>query len=181
MGSVVGPVVEAVVAAAYSIPTDQPEADGTIAWDHTTMVVVTASSEGYVGTGWTFAPAAAARVVEELLAPVVTGRSALAPREAQGEMVRSVRNAGRGGIAGMAISAVDVALWDLGARILGMPLTRWLGGSARAVPVARALPRRVPPVLMVSAPFVPKPLPTVTSEEESIRSRPSTWRLVKAL
>ena len=129
------PLVEAVGAAAYSLPTDQPEADGTIAWDHTAMVVVTASSEGYVGTGWTYAPAAAAGVVSDLLAPVVTGQSALAPREANVRMVRAVRNAGRGGIAGMALSAVDIALWDLGARILGLPLTRWWGGSSRPVPV----------------------------------------------
>jgi L-alanine-DL-glutamate epimerase-like enolase superfamily enzyme len=46
-------------------------------------------------------------------------------------MVQSIRNQGRGGVASMAISAVDVALWDLKARSLDLPLVTLLG-SARA-------------------------------------------------
>jgi L-alanine-DL-glutamate epimerase-like enolase superfamily enzyme len=42
-------------------------------------------------------------------------------------MARAVRNIGRGGVASMAISAVDVALWDLKARLLGVPVTDLLG------------------------------------------------------
>src|SRR3954451_13858085 len=98
------PTVAAVQATAFTVPTDRPEADGTIAWDHTTMVVVEARGADAVGTGWTFAPAAATAVVRELLAPVVEGRSALAPGSAQAAMVRAVRNAGRPGLVGMAIS-----------------------------------------------------------------------------
>jgi L-alanine-DL-glutamate epimerase-like enolase superfamily enzyme len=129
-------VVDTLRARAYTVPTDAPEGDGTLAWDTTTMVVVEARSDGRVGTGWTFAPAAAARVVDDLLAPVVVGaHSALAPADAQAAMVRAVRNAGRAGLVGMAISAVDIALWDLGARLLDLPLTRWLGAAPRAVPV----------------------------------------------
>jgi L-alanine-DL-glutamate epimerase-like enolase superfamily enzyme len=50
-------------------------------------------------------------------------------------MVDSVRNVGRPGIASTAISAVDVALWDLKARLLELPLVRLLGGDRRSVPV----------------------------------------------
>jgi L-alanine-DL-glutamate epimerase-like enolase superfamily enzyme len=50
-------------------------------------------------------------------------------------MSRAVRNAGRQGIAATAISAVDVALWDLHARVLGVPLHRLLGGDARPIDV----------------------------------------------
>ena len=50
-------------------------------------------------------------------------------------MVKAVRNAGRPGAVGYAISAVDVALWDLKARVLGLPLHRLLGGVRDEVPV----------------------------------------------
>ena len=130
------PPISAVDARAYTVPTDRPEADGTLAWDSTTMVTVEVRSAGEVGTGWTYAPAAAARVVADLLAPVLVGHhSPLAPADAQAAMVRAVRNAGRGGLVGMAISAVDIAVWDLGARLLGIPLTRCFGSTARPVPV----------------------------------------------
>jgi len=130
-----GPTVEEVTAAAYTVPTDGPEADGTLAWDSTTMIVVQARAGGVVGTGWTWAPAAAAQVVRDLLAPVVVGGSALAPRVAYGAMTAAVRNAGRAGLVGMALSAVDIALWDLGARVLEVPLLTWWGAQPGPVPV----------------------------------------------
>lgn len=129
------PCVVALEAAAYTVPTDAPEGDGTLAWDATTMVVVHARAGDQLGTGWTWAPAAAAAVVHDLLAPVVLGRSALAPATAQEAMVRAVRNAGRAGLVAMAVSAVDIALWDLGARVLGLPLAQWFGTAPRPVPV----------------------------------------------
>src|SRR5689334_15237949 len=50
-------------------------------------------------------------------------------------MVASIRNLGRPGISSMAIAAVDLALWDLKARILELPLGRLLGMARDAVPV----------------------------------------------
>ncbi len=50
-------------------------------------------------------------------------------------MVGAVRNAGRPGIAATAISAVDVALWDLKARLAGLPLARLLGQERDEVPI----------------------------------------------
>ena len=50
-------------------------------------------------------------------------------------MVKAVRNAGRPGVVGYAISAVDVALWDLKARLLDLPLHRLLGAVRDEVPV----------------------------------------------
>jgi len=129
------PPIEAVTAQAGTVPTDQTEADGTLAWDSTTMVTVQVRAGDEVGTGWTWAPAATASVVDDLLAPVVLDRSALAPTDAQAAMVHAVRNAGRPGLVGMAISAVDIAIWDLGARLLDIPLTTWFGASPRPVPV----------------------------------------------
>jgi L-alanine-DL-glutamate epimerase-like enolase superfamily enzyme len=119
--------VTSVAASACTVPTDLPEADGTLTWDSTTLVLVRARAGESVGTGWTYAPAAGAAVVEQLLGPVVCGLDALAPAAAQLRMSRAVRNAGRSGLVAMAISAVDVALWDLAARLHGLPLTSLWG------------------------------------------------------
>jgi L-alanine-DL-glutamate epimerase-like enolase superfamily enzyme len=127
--------VEEVTARAYRIRTDAPEADGTISWDATTMVLVEARGGGGTGVGWTYAAGAATGVVTDLLAPVVRGRGALDPPGATDAMVKAVRNVGRAGVAACAISAVDVALWDLKARLLDLPLHRLIGAVRDAVPV----------------------------------------------
>ena len=119
----------------YTIPTDAPEADGTLAWDSTTMVLVQARAADRVGTGWTYGPAACATMVHDKLASVVIGRDAMDVGGAFGAMVKAVRNAGRPGAVGYAISAVDVALWDLKARLLDLPLHRLLGAVREQVPV----------------------------------------------
>jgi len=100
-------------ARSYVIPTDAPEADGTIEWDHTTIVVVEATAGGLTGLGYTYASAAAVRVMAEVLAPVVAGMDAMAVGGAWTAMRRAVRNLGRDGLCAAAISAVDAALWDL--------------------------------------------------------------------
>jgi L-alanine-DL-glutamate epimerase-like enolase superfamily enzyme len=120
-------VVEALAASAYRIPTQTPESDGTFEWRSTTLVLVEAEAGGEVGLGWTYAAAAAAKLVEELLAPVVTGRSALETGAASLAMQGALRNAGVPGLGAMAVSAVDVALWDLKAKLLDAPLVSLLG------------------------------------------------------
>lgn len=129
------PTIDSVEAAAYTVPTDAPEGDGTLTWDSTTIVVVRARAGEVVGTGWTYGSAACAQVVSGLLADVVTDRQAMDVTGSWAAMVRAVRNAGRPGLVSMAISAVDLALWDLKARILGLPLDRLLGRSRDSVPV----------------------------------------------
>jgi L-alanine-DL-glutamate epimerase-like enolase superfamily enzyme len=120
----------------YRIPTDRPEADGTIAWDSTTMLVVEAIADsGERGLGYSYASAAAAAVVYELLERVVVGCAVDDVRAAWKAMIARVRNAGRPGIAATAISAVDVALWDLKARVAGQPVFRLLGAQREAVPI----------------------------------------------
>jgi L-alanine-DL-glutamate epimerase-like enolase superfamily enzyme len=128
-------VVEAVTATAYTVPTDGPEADGTLAWDSTTVVVVDAVGAGHRGLGWTYGSAAAVNVVANLLSPAVVGRDVLDPPGANEAMSRAVRNVGRLGIAATAISAVDIALWDLKAKVLQLPLSRLLGRVRDSVTV----------------------------------------------
>jgi L-alanine-DL-glutamate epimerase-like enolase superfamily enzyme len=130
-----GPLLEDITAAVYVIPTDAPEGDGTLAWNETTMVLVTAGAGGEQGIGWTYAAAAAGAVVADVLAGSVLGRSAFDIAGATEAMARAARNIGRGGIAATAISAVDIALWDLKARLLGVPVTGLLGRTRQHVPV----------------------------------------------
>jgi L-alanine-DL-glutamate epimerase-like enolase superfamily enzyme len=130
-----GPLVDEVLASAYVVPTDGPEADGTLTWSATTLVLVEARSGDVTGWGYTYAPAAAAKVVREQLASTVAGCSATAPATAWTAMQRSVRNAGRQGLVGMAMSAVDIALWDLAARLHQLPLVELWGHAPVEVPV----------------------------------------------
>ncbi len=130
-----GPAVADIGTAVYVVPTDAPEADGTLAWNETTMVLVTARAGDELGIGWTYAAAAAADVMADVLADVVVGRSALDVAGAAEAMTRAVRNIGREGIAATAISAVDIALWDLKARLLGLPVASLLGRARQDVPV----------------------------------------------
>ncbi|GAA4937284.1 L-alanine-DL-glutamate epimerase-like enolase superfamily enzyme [Nonomuraea thailandensis] len=127
--------IDEVAAAAYRVPAQSPEGDGTLAWEATTMVVVTVTAAGVTGTGWTYAPAAAASFVTGTLAGVLTGADAEGVPALHAAMARQVRNAGRPGVAGYAVSAVDVALWDLKARLIGMPLARLWGTARDRVPL----------------------------------------------
>ncbi|GII96517.1 enolase C-terminal domain-like protein [Sinosporangium siamense] len=124
-----------ITAAVYTVPTDRPEADGTLAWTETTMTLVRARAGGLTGLGWTYGPAACAAIVRDLLGPTVSGMCAFDVPAAFGAMVHRVRNAGRAGVAGYAISAVETALWDLKARLLDVPLCRLLGQAVQAVQV----------------------------------------------
>ncbi len=114
-------------ARAFTIPTDAPEADGTLSWDRTTLIVVDIDGGGETGLGYAYAHGSAVTVINETLAPLVDGLDAFAPEAAWDKMVRAVRNMGWPGIAAGAISAVDVALWDLKAKLLGVSLAELLG------------------------------------------------------
>ncbi len=127
--------VERVRARAFTIPTDGPEADGTLGWGSTTVVFAQAFAGGVGGLGYSYTAAAAAAAIEELLSGAVEGIDAMNPTEAWQRMRRAVRNAGYPGVLASAISAVDVALWDLKARLLGVSLATLLGRVRERVPV----------------------------------------------
>ncbi|MFF1374949.1 enolase C-terminal domain-like protein [Streptomyces sp. NPDC058308] len=120
---------------AFTVPADAPEADGTFAWDTTTVIVVEITAGDATGTGWTYAPAATAALVDEQLTPAIRGLDALDIPAAHDAMTKAVRDTGRPGVAACAISAVDIALWDLKARLLELPLVRLLGAAREEVPV----------------------------------------------
>ncbi len=120
---------------AYTIPTDFPEADGTLSWDSTTIVVVHAAGGGERGLGYTYADVSTAKLIESKLGGVVQGLGALDPPAAWVAMVGAIRNLGRPGIASTAIAAVDLTLWDLKARLLRLPLCKLPGMAHDLVPV----------------------------------------------
>jgi L-alanine-DL-glutamate epimerase-like enolase superfamily enzyme len=127
--------VDQVDSAVFAVPAPTAEADGTFWWNSTTVVVVHVRAGGVSGLGYTYGPEACATAVDGLLAPTVLGRDPLRTQETWDAMVGSVRNAGRPGIASLAISAVDTALWDLKARLLELPLHVLLGAGETQVPV----------------------------------------------
>jgi L-alanine-DL-glutamate epimerase-like enolase superfamily enzyme len=120
---------------AYTIPTDAPESDGTIAWDRTTMVTVTVEAGGKSGFGYTYCAKAARAAIDGILAPELQGRDAFSVEANWAAMNAIVRNIGRSGIASCAISAVDIALWDLKAKHLNVSLAALLGPARARVPV----------------------------------------------
>jgi L-alanine-DL-glutamate epimerase-like enolase superfamily enzyme len=135
VASAVHAPVQELEVAAYTVPTEEPEADGTLAWDATTIVVVHAAAGEETGLGYTYADVSTAKLVESKLAGVVHGRDAMAPQAAWEAMVEAIRNLGRPGISSMAIAAVDLALWDLKARLLGLPLCKLIGMAHDRVPL----------------------------------------------
>jgi L-alanine-DL-glutamate epimerase-like enolase superfamily enzyme len=112
---------------ALTIPTEQPESDGTAEWDSTTVVIVEVSGGGASGLGYSYCNKAAAQISEELLKKEVIGKNAFDIEAIHAALDRQVRNWGRPGLVSNAISAIDTALWDLKARILGQPLALLLG------------------------------------------------------
>ncbi|MGH9400767.1 MAG: enolase C-terminal domain-like protein [Terriglobia bacterium] len=128
-------VIERIDVSAYTIPTDFPESDGTIEWDKTTLVVVEATAGGIRSLGYTYADAATAQLIKDLLAGVVQGLDAMDVPGAWAAMVHAIRNLGRPGIVSIAIAVVDSTLWDLKARLLNLPLITLLGAVRKCVPV----------------------------------------------
>jgi L-alanine-DL-glutamate epimerase-like enolase superfamily enzyme len=119
----------------HTVPLEQHESDATLEWDAVTCVVVHARAGDEVGLGYTYGSAAVAELIHDQLREQVVGVDALSPQRAWARMQQAIRNAGQPGVGAMAVSAVDVALWDLKARLLGVSLADLLGRFHDAVPV----------------------------------------------
>ncbi|GAA2483577.1 enolase C-terminal domain-like protein [Streptomyces longisporus] len=123
---------------AFEVPTDGPdgkEQDGTLEWDSTTMVLVQVHAAGATGVGYTYGDVSVASFVDSKLSSVIEGQDVTSPPALWHRMAAQIRNAGRPGVGAMALSAVDVALWDLKARLLGLPLIHLLPAYHDRVPV----------------------------------------------
>ena len=121
--------------AAYTIPTVSPESDGTFEWDSTTLVAVHASAGGKRGFGYSYADVATAAFIKAHFVELLAERDSMSVESCWAAMIHAVRNLGRRGIAAMAISAVDAALWDLKCKLLGLPMVTLLGRVRDGAPV----------------------------------------------
>jgi L-alanine-DL-glutamate epimerase-like enolase superfamily enzyme len=119
----------------YRVPTPNPEADGTLSWDATTVVVVELSAEGLTGTGWTYGAGACQALLEEQAPRVLHDADAMQVASCREAFVREARNLGRPGVVAGALSALDIALWDLKARLLDLPLATLFGRCREEVPL----------------------------------------------
>jgi L-alanine-DL-glutamate epimerase-like enolase superfamily enzyme len=127
--------IDAISVRAYRIPTDGPESDGTLEWHDTTLVLAEVTAGGRTGIGYTYATAATAQFIRDVLVDAVVGLDAMDVQRAWANMVVAIRNNGRPGISSMAIAAVDSALWDLKGKLLDMPLVDVLGAVRDCAPV----------------------------------------------
>ena len=105
--------------------------------DHTHFELITATvrlEDGSEGTGYTYTGGRGGRAIEALLvhdlAPFVTGRDAADVEAVHDAMQWHVHYVARGGIASFAISAIDIALWDLRCKAAGKPLWQVAGGAS---------------------------------------------------
>jgi L-alanine-DL-glutamate epimerase-like enolase superfamily enzyme len=119
--------IEGLDVSVYTIPTEKPESDGTLSWDATTIVIVEPTAGGQRGLGFTYATGACARLIDDVLTKSIVGQDAMDVPRAWSSMVRAIRNFGRPGVSSMAIAAVDTALWDLKAKLMGLPLAKVFG------------------------------------------------------
>jgi L-alanine-DL-glutamate epimerase-like enolase superfamily enzyme len=124
-----------ITARAYTIPTDRPEADGTLDWDRTTIVIAFAEAGGKKGMGYSYASRAATAIIEDVFADLLKDKDAFDIPACWHAMRRAARNLGVTGQVASAIAAVDTALWDLKARLLDIPLTSLMGAVHNRVPV----------------------------------------------
>jgi L-alanine-DL-glutamate epimerase-like enolase superfamily enzyme len=129
------PEIDNLQVATYRIATEAPESDGTLQWDHTDVVVVHVHAGAETGLGWTYASSAAAEFIRSTLTPAVVGQHAMSIEGIWQQMNHQLRNAGRPGAGMMAVAAVDVALWDLKAKLLGISLVDLFGPVRDAVDI----------------------------------------------
>ncbi|HEY8925723.1 MAG TPA: mandelate racemase, partial [Polyangia bacterium] len=84
--------LDGVEVAAFRVPTDKPEADGTFAWTSTTLLTVHVTAAGFRGFGFAYGSAAALPLIRDELGPLVVGLDALAVERIWNALVGAVRN-----------------------------------------------------------------------------------------
>ena len=89
------------------------------------------TDEGIVGLGETYPSVIAEKAVVHRLAPLLIDRNPLEIDRLWADMFQAVSYAGWAGAEMRAISAIDIALWDLAGKTAGMPIYQLLGGASR--------------------------------------------------
>jgi len=120
----------------FNVPLDEVLSDAKHG-DHTHFELITVTiklSDGSEGTGYTYTGGRGGRAIEAMLkhdlAPFILGKDADQIEALYDEMQWHVHYVARGGIASFAISAVDIALWDIRCKKAGKPLWQMAGGAS---------------------------------------------------
>lgn len=124
----------------YRLPLKERMVSSRVTMTHRELVLVEIETDaGITGTGWCTTAGvggmAAKALIDAYLAPTLTGED---PRNIERLWRRAwmeCHAAGPGGITTLALSALDIALWDIKAKALNEPLHRLLGGAKPSVPV----------------------------------------------
>lgn len=130
--------IEAIETGHYRIPLDTVLTDSTHGeMPNFELVTVRLRCDGMEGVGYTYTVgrggAAIQSLVDRELVPWLIGADPARIEYLWEQMWWRLHYVGRGGIAVFAISAVDIALWDLKARLAGQPLWKTLGGHSPQV------------------------------------------------
>lgn len=132
--------IRMIEARAVSVPVAKPTRIARRVLDKRDYLVVEIAADGSEATGFGYIYAGtrggvvAAKIVADLLTPVLAGADADDIWGLWDRMYHETLLTGRQGIVLRAISAVDMALWDLAAKRRNMPLAVMLGGTVRPVP-----------------------------------------------
>lgn len=133
------PTIGSVTATAVAVPLARPTRIATRAVLAREFVIVeVTTADGHIGVGYTYTGTLGGRLVanliEEYFVPRLLGQPALGPERFWSSLYQEVLLIGRRGFALRALSALDIALWDLLGQVTGQPLYRLLGGHRDAVP-----------------------------------------------
>ncbi len=98
----------------------------------TAMLVRVTADDGTTGWGEAYGPPEpSAAIVDHVLAPLILGADPRDTLPLWERMYARTRDSGRGGMVLHALSAVDIALWDLKGKAFGVSISRLLGGRFR--------------------------------------------------
>jgi D-galactarolactone cycloisomerase len=99
----------------------------------TAMLVEIVADDGRSGWGEAYGPPSPSKtIIDELYAPRLIGRDPMDTTVIWEELYAAMRDYGRSGFPVAALSAVDIALWDLKGIVLGQPVAKLLGGVFRS-------------------------------------------------
>ena len=130
-------IIKAIQAQLFRIPLDEVLSDAKHG-DHTHFELITATittGDGTTGTGYSYTGGkggtAILAMIKDDLAPFLVGQESANVEALYEAMQWHIHYVGRGGIASFAISALDIALWDVRGKQTGTPLWQMAGGAGR--------------------------------------------------
>ena len=120
------------------LPLEQQCSDST--WKIETLgytIVRVHTDDGLTGIGWTYDVAGEAirKVIDKELFNILIGKDPFETEVIWEEIICRERGVGRKGLIFCALSILDMALWDLKGKIVGLPLYKLLGGNTKKVPI----------------------------------------------